>query len=98
MVMANGISRNGHSNGTNHSNGVSGHLICESDYEERPLVDVTPSVPLPRWRDALAPFTHCLSWADADGCSHSLTLRHDTLEGLLGDLRLIKSGIKQAKE
>ena len=70
------------------------YLDCASDYEERPIIDVTPH---PKWRDQLAPYTHTLQWVDADGCSHSMTLRNDTLQGLLDDLKLIKSGIQQCK-
>ena len=93
MVTVNGTNHNGYVNGTN------GHtLICDSDYEPRPVIVITPSKPTPGWRDQLAPYTHCLQWSDSDGCSHSMTLRADTLEQLLADLKLIKQGIKIAKE
>ena len=87
-------------NGTNHNGYVNGNsrmLDCASDYEAV-TIDVTPSKPTPKWPDHLAPYTHCLQWSDSDGCSHSMTLRADTLEQLLADLKLIKQGIKIAKK
>ena len=90
MVAANGI----------HSNGTNGHFLnCASDYEERPLIDITPApAPKPGWRDQFPAFTHNLSWVDADGCSQSMTLRSDSLSDLMRDLKLLKAMIKQAKE
>jgi hypothetical protein len=77
-------------------NGTNGHrLICSSDY---PAIDITPSVPRPKWRDDFPLFTHNLSWVDCDGCSHSLTLRSDDLPGLFADLKLLKGMIRASKE
>jgi hypothetical protein len=88
MVSANSI----------HSNGSNGHFLhCPSNHE---LVDVTPMAtpPRPKWRDQFPQFTHNLSWLDADGCSHSMTLRSDDLQGLMSDLKLLKGMIKAAKQ
>jgi hypothetical protein len=87
-----------HATNLNH-NGTNGHFLnCASDYEERPLIDITPAAPRPAWRDQFPMFTHNLSWVDADGCSQSMTLRSDDLQSLMADLRLLKGMIKQAKE
>jgi hypothetical protein len=70
---------------------------CPSDYE---AIDVTPmpaKEAKPGWRDAFPAFTHNMSWVDGDGCSHSMTLRSDSLADLMNDLKLLKSIIKQSK-
>ena len=90
-------------NGTYHHNGdgVYTHELypaCPSDYE---AIDITPlpkAEPKPGWRDQHAAFTHHLQWADADGISHGLTLRSDSLQGLMADLRMVKGMIKAAKQ
>jgi hypothetical protein len=89
MLAANGISSN---------NGVHAQLYapCPSDYETAPI-DVTPTAPRPGWKDAFPQYTHNLSWVDSEGCSHSMTLRSDSLSDLMNDLRLLKSMIRQAK-
>lgn len=85
-----------HANGST-SNGYNGHtLICESDYPDVKAVDVTPKR-TPRWQDQVAKYTHNLSWVDADSCQHSMTIRADSLQELLDDLKLIKKGIQIAK-
>ena len=61
-------------------------------------VQITDPTSQPGWRGQLAPYTHCLQWVDAHGCSHSLTLRADTLEALLADLKLVKQGIRITKQ
>ena len=71
---------------------------CSSDYEPAPTTHVTSKTPRTGWRDAFPPYTHNLSWVDADGLSHSMTLRSDDLQGLMADLRLLKCAIKQAKQ
>ena len=78
-------------NSTSHHDGVYPVVGINSSA----VLDVQPT--LPDWRSALAPYTHSLSWLDADGCNHSLTLRANTLEQLLSDLKLIKEGIRTAK-
>jgi hypothetical protein len=88
MVAANGM----------HRNGTSGLLYCESDYEPAPVIDVVPTAPKPSWRDQHAAFTHHIQWADADGISHGMTLRSDSLSGLMADLKLLKGMIKAAKQ
>lgn len=84
MINANGNGYNGHT------------LICDSDHPEVRAVDVTPKR-TPRWQDQVAKYTHNLSWVDADSCQHSMTIRADSLEELLSDLKLIKKGIQIAK-
>jgi hypothetical protein len=91
MISVNGTSYNG-------ANGNVTYLPCSSDYEERPLVNVTPKAPKPGWRDQHAIFTHHLQWVDHEGISHGLTLGSDSLQDLLADLRLIKQMIRQAKQ
>lgn len=71
---------------------------CPSDYEERPIINVTPSVPKPAWRNEFPSFTHNLSWNDPEGVSHSLTLRSDDLQALFADIKMVKSMIKRSKE
>jgi hypothetical protein len=92
MLSPNGIHSNGHS-----TNGYAmPHMLeCESDY---PAIDVM-AYPAKQgsWRDALAPYTHSLSWSNGD-CTHSLTIRSDSLEALLADLKLVRQGIRRAKE
>ena len=87
-------------NGAHHHNGsINGHLLdCVSDYEERPVLDVTPKSPRPGWKNAFPQYTHNLSWQDPDGCAHSMTLRSDSLSGLMADLKLLKGMIRQAKQ
>ena len=86
MLSPNGISGNGHVT----------HLVCESDYEDVPY---TPALPAkPDWTGQLSVYTHNLSWMDADQCQHSLTIRADDLQTLLSDLKLIKEGIRRAKQ
>jgi hypothetical protein len=109
MVAKNGISYNLASGGTNTREGylhnADGYLLenaadyppCASDYEERPVFDVVPTMPRPGWTDAFPAFTHNLSWIDGEGCSHSMTLRSDSLSGLMGDLKLLKGMIRKAK-
>jgi hypothetical protein len=85
---------------THHHNGANGHLLdCPSDY---PAIDVTPMptapTPKPGWRDQHAAFTHHIQWVDADGISHGLTLRSDSLQGLMADLKMVKGMIRQAKQ
>ena len=92
-MLANGVS---HLNG--HDNGVNGHtLVCASDYPAVEI-DVTPHQPQPKWQDQFPQFTHNLSWQDSDGISHSMTLRSDSLQALMADLKLLKGMIKAAKE
>lgn len=112
MVTQNGTHRNGTSynlpNGVNNTresflhdddHSSNGHFLnCASDYEERPIIDIAPAEPRPGWKDAFPAFTHNISWVDADGCSHSMTLRSDSLSGLMADLKLLKGMIRQAKE
>ena len=82
-----------------HTNGTNGRrLECSSDYEECPQIDVIPTAPTAQWRNEFPRFTHNLVWQDSSGISHSLTLRSDSLQDLLGDLKLVKSMIKAAKE
>jgi hypothetical protein len=91
-------------NGTHHHNGSNGvhaaqlYPACGSDYEERPTIGITPQ-PAPKsgWHDAFPTYTHNLSWIDSDGCSHSMTLRSDSLSDLMADLKLLKGMIRQAK-
>jgi len=90
------VSVNGHQLNGFYSNGHTLH--CSSDYERRPAIDVTPTAPKPGWRNQFAVFTHNLSWLDADGCSHSMTLRSDSLPDLLADLKALKAMIKAAKQ
>ena len=71
---------------------------CPSDYEAAPVIDVVPTAPKPGWHDAFPAFTHNLSWIDGEGCSHSMTLRSDSLSGLMADLKLLKGMIRQAKQ
>jgi hypothetical protein len=85
-----------HLNGNHNSNGCT--LVCESDY---PVIDVTPFTPSkskPGWKEQHAAFTHHIQWVDAEGISHGLTLRSDSLQDLMRDLRLVKSMIKAAKQ
>ena len=92
-MLANGIH---HSNGTN---GVHAQLYvpCASDYEPAPIIDVVPTAPKPGWRDQHAAFTHHIQWVDSDGISHGLTLRSDSLQDLMVDLKMVKGMIKAAK-
>ena len=95
------LAQNGtHLNGVNaHVNGKVAYLPCS--IRDHPVIDIVPTTPKtsrPRWRDELAPYTHTLQWLDADGHSHSMTLRSDSLQDLLGDLKLLKSMVKQAKQ
>ena len=93
MLSANDLHLNGHVNGTN------GHALeCSSDYEPRPAIDITPSKPTPQWRNEFPQFTHNLSWLDSDGINHSMTLRSDSLQALMADLKLLKSMVQQAKQ
>jgi hypothetical protein len=81
------------------SNGTNGHFLNgASDYEPRPVIDVTPNTPRPKWRDAFPTFTHNMSWQDAEGCLHSMTIRSDDLTDLMSDLRLLKGMVRQAKK
>ena len=89
MLSANDLHLNGQ--GVNdHVNGKVAYLPCESDYPPAPVIDVMPTAPTPQWRNEFPQFTHNLSWQDSDGLSHSLTLRSDSLQGLMADLRLLK--------
>jgi hypothetical protein len=82
-----------------HSNDNGHFLNCESDYEPAPLIDVTPqTAPKPGWRDQQAAFTHHIQWIDADGISHGLTIRSDSLQDLMADLKMVKGMIKAAKQ
>ena len=74
------------------------YLPCSSDHEERPAIDITPTAPTPQWRNEFPQFTHNLSWQDSDGISHSMTLRSDSLQDLMADLKLLKAMIRQANE
>jgi hypothetical protein len=79
-----------------HHNGTNGHVLyCPSDHEP---IDVTPTAPKPAWRDEFPTFTHHLQWVDADSVSHGLTLRSDSLQDLMSDLRMVKGMIRQAKQ
>jgi hypothetical protein len=90
-MTPNGVYLNGHS--------TNGHMLtCASDYEPAPVLDVVAREPKPGWRHDFPLFTHNLSWVDADGCSHSLTLRSDDLPGLFADLKLLKYMIRASKE
>ena len=89
------------SNGTallnDHVNGTNAHTLeCPSDYP--PAIDITPSKPTPQWRNEFPQFTHNLSWTDLDGINHSMTLRSDSLQSLMADLKLLKSMVRQAKQ
>lgn len=68
---------------------------CPSDYEPAPA-----NIPAKQtgWRDQFPAFTHNLSWVDADGLSHSMTLRSDSLQDLMADLKLLKNAIKQSRQ
>lgn len=77
---------------SNHQ-GNSNYPPCQSDYEARPVE--TPRVG--KWSDQLAPYTHSLSWIDNEGTSHSLTIRSNSINGLLNDLRIIKGYIRAAR-
>ena len=90
MLAQNGI----HSNGLN---GKVSHLPCPSDHELAPI-DVTLSTPTPQWRKEFPKFTHNINWLDSDGINHSMTLRSDSLQSLMADLKLLKGMIRQAKE
>lgn len=87
----------GNGNGI-HSNGMA-FPLCPSDYEPRPTASTpTPAAPAkPGWRDQFPLFTDHVSWTDSDGVTHGLTLRSDSLAGLMADLKLVKSMIRQAK-
>ena len=84
-------------NPSHNGTGRGASLHCPSDYEARPVVDVVPRVPAPKWPDQLARFTWSLTWQDANDCSNSLTIRADDLPTLLEDLKLVKRGIVMAK-
>jgi hypothetical protein len=91
MLSANGIGSNG--------SGIHAQLYgpCASDYEAV-AIDVTPAAaPKPGWKDAFPQYTHNLSWVDSEGCSHSMTLRSDSLSDLMSDLKMLKNMIRQAK-
>jgi len=83
-----------HLNGSHNGQAKVAYLPCESDY---PVIDVVAKPATPKWRDQYPLFTHNLSWQDSDGCNHSLTLRSDSITDLLSDLKMIKTGIRQAK-
>jgi hypothetical protein len=86
MLSANDLCLNG-----NGINGKVAYLPCPSDYEPRPAIDVIPTTPAPKWRDQHAAFTHHVQWVDSEGISHGLTLRSDSLQGLLSDLKMVKA-------
>jgi hypothetical protein len=94
MLTQNGTNLNG-------SNGVHAAKLypaCASDYDAV-TIDITPqTAPKPGWRDQHAAFTHHIQWIDADGISHGLTLRSDSLQGLMADLKMVKGMIKAAKQ
>ena len=93
-MLSNGVSHlNGHHNGTNGTT-----LVCESNYEPVSVIDVIPTTPAPKWRDQHAAFTHHIQWIDSDNISHGLTLRSDSLQDILSDLRMVKGIIRQDKQ
>ena len=94
MVAVNGTNHNGYMNGIN---GNSRMLHCESDYEERPVIDITPSKPAPGWRSQWPEYTHNVTWLDSDSKQHSLTIRTDDLDELLATLTTIKNVIRASK-
>ena len=86
-------------NGTNLNNGTNGHFLnCASDYEPSPVIDITPATASkPDCTGQHATYTHHVQWLDSDNVQHGLTIRSDSLQGLLADLKLIKGMIRQAK-
>ena len=98
-MLSNGTAHlNGHGLNGNGVNGYGHMLECPSDHPVIDIVPTTPKTSRPRWRDELAPYTHTLQRLDGDGHSHSMTLRSDSLQDLLSDLKLLKSMVKQAKQ
>jgi hypothetical protein len=93
MLSANDLRLNG-----NGINGKVAYLPCSSDHEERPAIDITPSAPVPQWRAQFPTYTHNLGWTDNDGVNHSMTLRGDSLQDILNDLKLLKGMIRTAKQ
>lgn len=83
-------------NGYN-GNGDSHILQCSSDYENRPVIDILPSKPSPKWRDQLAPVTWSMSYIDSSNISHSVTLRGDSEEEVLEMVKPLVAGIRKAK-
>ena len=78
-------------------NGIQ-HLECASDYEPRPAIPAPAPAPLPKWSDELAPYTCSIGWSDDHGCTYNLTIRDDTLDGILPALRRVKKGIRRARQ
>lgn len=87
MVTENGAYSNGHVTPWAQNGPVS--------QSQTPVTDCEPQ---PGWHSQLAKFTHTLNWVDLDGCGHALTIRADGLQELLNDLKLVKAGIRQAKQ
>ena len=83
-----------------HMSNGNGHVTyppCESDYEPRPVIDVTPRPAVPGWRSQWPEYTHNVSWVDSDSKQHSLTIRTDDLDELLATLTTLKHVIRASK-
>ena len=72
-------------------------LECASDHPPRPVIPAPAPVTLPGWRAELAPFTCSIGWSDDHGCTYNLTIRDDSLDGILPALTRIKRGIRRAR-
>lgn len=90
MLSAAKLNCNGNSNGH--------FLHGASDYEDRPVIDVTPKPASPKWRDQLAPVTWSMSYIDSSQVTHSVTLRGDTEEEVLAMVKPLVAGIRKAKQ